>query len=70
MGDGLGVVAIVPVHGGDAVQLLHAQHGAQVVGDLLQRLLVLLVDHQESHRLQVRTRHLSNLYKQPSSPRQ
>ncbi len=46
-------VAVVPVHGGDAVQLLHAQHGAQVVGDLLQRLLVLLVDHQERHRLRI-----------------
>ena len=51
VGDRLSVVAVVPVHGGDAVQLLHAQHRAEVVGDLLQRLLVLLVDHQEGHRL-------------------
>ena len=51
VGDGFGVVSVVPVHGGDAVELLHAEHGAQVVCDLLQRLLVLLMDHQERHRL-------------------
>ncbi len=59
MGDGFGVVAVVPVHGRDAVELLHAEHGAQVVRDLLQRLLVLLVDHQECHRLHVPTTALS-----------
>ena len=51
VGDSFGVVAVVPVHGGDAIQLLHAEHGAEVIGDLLQRLLVLLMDHQERHRL-------------------
>mmetsp|Transcript_16539 Transcript_16539/g.49489 ORF Transcript_16539/g.49489 Transcript_16539/m.49489 type:complete len:357 (+) Transcript_16539:835-1905(+) len=49
--DGLGVVAIVPVHGADAIQLLHAEDRAEVVGDLLQALLVLLVNHQEGDGL-------------------
>lgn len=35
----------------DAVELLHTQHWAQVIGDLLQALLVLLVDHKESDSL-------------------
>ena len=42
---------VVPVHGADAVQLLHAEHGAQIRGDLLQRLVVLLVDDQEGDSL-------------------
>ena len=36
----------------DTIQLLHAQHWAQVIGDLLQILLVLLVDDQEGDSLQ------------------
>lgn len=35
----------------DAVELLHTEHRAQVIGDLLQALLVLLVNDQEGHRL-------------------
>jgi len=52
VGHRLRVVAVVPVHGADPVQLLYAENWAQVIGDLLQRLLVLLVNHQECHRLQ------------------
>ena len=49
--DGLSAIAVVPVHGADAIQLLHAEHRAQVCRDLLQGLVVLLVDDQEGHRL-------------------
>ena len=52
---GLSVVTIVPIHGGYPVQLLHAQHWAQVIRNLLQRLLVLLVDNEECDRLHAHT---------------
>lgn len=44
--DRLGAVLVVPVHRADAVQLLHAQLGAQLRLDLLQRFLLLGVQHQ------------------------
>lgn len=37
----------------DAVELLHTEHWAQVISDLLQALLVLLMNHQEGHCLQL-----------------
>ena len=45
------VAPVVPVHGGDSVQLLDGEDWAEVIRDLLQRLIVLLVDDQEGDRL-------------------
>lgn len=44
-------VLVVPVHGTDPVQLLDAEDGAEVVGNLVQGLLWLLVDHEEAYGL-------------------
>ena len=43
-----GIDANVP----DTVQLLHAEDRAEVIGDFLQALLVLLVNHKECDSLQ------------------
>ena len=42
---------VIPVHGADAVQLLHTQNRAQICRNFFQRLVVLLVDDQEGHSL-------------------
>eukprot|EP00955_Chlamydomonas_euryale_P045908 353273-Chlamydomonas_euryale.AAC.1 len=42
---------VVPVHGADAVELLHTEHRAQVGGDLLERALLLVADDQKLYRL-------------------
>ena len=42
---------VIPVHGADSIELLDGEHGAEVGGDLLQALLVLLVDDEELHGL-------------------
>ena len=49
--DSLCPILVVPVHGRYAVQLLHTQDRAKVVVNLVERLLGLLVDDQEGHRL-------------------
>ncbi len=48
----------------DAVELLHTEDRAEIVGDLLQALLVLLVDDQEGHSLQA----MQLMRRQPSNP--
>ena len=50
-----GSATIVPSMVPDAVQLLYTEYRAQVVGDLLQALLVLLMNHKESDSLQQHT---------------